>query len=70
MIARRAVLRTIVQCAAGLPLAAVLADPNLARAAAQGLDTVSLTTPGGKAVSAALAVPGRTPAPAVPLVHE
>ena len=33
MIARRAVLGTIVHGAAGLPLAAVLADPNLARAA-------------------------------------
>ena len=55
---------------AGLPLAAVLADPNRARAAALGLETVSLTTPGGKTVSAALAAPGRTPAPAVLLVHE
>ncbi len=54
----------------GFSLAAVLADPKRARAAAQGLDEVSLTTRGGKRVSAALALPATTPAPAVLLVHE
>ena len=70
MFARRAALKTIAQGVAGVSLAAVLADANLARAAARGLETVWLTTPGGKAVSAAFAVPERPPAPAVLLVHE
>ena len=55
---------------AGLPLAAVLADPRLARAAAAGLETVTITTAGGREVSAALGVPAVLPAPAVMLVHE
>ena len=55
---------------AGLPLAAVLADPKLAAAAAASLEPVSLTLPSGKAVNAALALPAQTPAPAVLLVHE
>jgi len=55
---------------AGLSLATVLANPRLARAAAAGLETVSLTTEGGKTVSAALALPAAAPAPAVMLVHE
>ena len=70
MLARRAVLTSIARGVAGLPLAAVLADPELARAAARGLEMVSLTTASGKAVTAALAAPARTPAPAVLLVHE
>ena len=55
---------------AGLPLAAVLADRRLARAAAAGLETVTITTAGGRSVSAALGVPAALPAPAVMLVHE
>ena len=55
---------------AGLPLAAVLADPRLARAAAAGLETVTITTAGGRQVSAALGKPAALPAPAVMLVHE
>ena len=66
MYARRVVLKGI----AGLPLAMVLADPGLARAAAEGLETIWLTTPGGDRVSAALALPAVTPAPAILLVHE
>jgi carboxymethylenebutenolidase len=69
MLARRTLLTSLVQVIAGLPLAAVLAEPRLARAAA-GLDAVSLTTPSGARVAAALAVPAVTPAPAVLLVHE
>jgi len=69
--ARRQMLTGLaVSTIAGLPLAAVLADPRLARAAAAGLQEVSLTTAGGRAVSAALAVPARTPAPAIVLIHE
>lgn len=55
---------------AGLSLATILANPRLARAAAAGLETVTLTTEGGKTVSAALALPAAAPAPAVMLVHE
>lgn len=54
----------------GLPLAAVLAEPTLARAAASALQTVSLETAGGRKAEAALAVPASTPAPAVVLIHE
>ncbi|MFP6728942.1 MAG: dienelactone hydrolase family protein [Alphaproteobacteria bacterium] len=49
----------------GIPLAVVLTDAGLARAAAAGLETVSLS-----GQSAALALPTVTPAPAVLLVHE
>jgi carboxymethylenebutenolidase len=66
VIPRRSVLTGL----AGLPLAAVLADPRLAAAAAAGLEEVSLTTPSGRAVKAALAVPATVPAPAVVLIHE
>ena len=55
---------------AGLPLAAVLADPRLARAAAAGLETVTIASSGGRSVSAALATPAALPAPAVMLIHE
>ena len=56
--------------AVGVPLAAVLADPLLARAAAQTLQTVTITAGAGRRVSGALAVPAKTPAPAVLLIHE
>lgn len=62
--------RTIVTSIAGLPLATVLADPRLAAIAAESLEAVSINTPGGRAVAAALAVPAKTPAPAVLLIHE
>ena len=65
-IARRDILIGL----AGLPLAAVLADPRLARAAAAGLETVTIATAGGREVAAALGVPAALPAPAVLLVHE
>ena len=64
--ARRQVLGGL----AGLPLAAILADTRRARAAAAGLTPVSLQISGGRQVSAALAVPESTPAPAVVLIHE
>ena len=62
--------RHVVTSLASLPLAAVLADPRLARAAAAGLQEVDLTTQGGKAVKASLALPARTPAPTLLLIHE
>ena len=70
MLARRAILEKFTRGIVALPLAAVLADPRLAAAAAQALEEVTLTTPGGHSVVAALATPARTPAPAVLLVHE
>jgi carboxymethylenebutenolidase len=64
---RRALIQGL---AAGLPLGAVLADARLAAAVAVGLETVSITTAGGRKVSAALALPIKTPAPTVLLIHE
>lgn len=55
---------------AGLPLTAILADPRLARAAAAQTETVSITTAGGRDVSAALALPQAQTAPAILLIHE
>lgn len=62
--------RTVLKGAASLPLAAILADPMLAQAAAHGLQDVAITTAGGKSVHAALAMPQKTPAAAVLLIHE
>ena len=66
-ISRRDVVKGV---AAGLPLAAILADPLLARAAANSLQDVTITTDGGRKVNAALALPHHPPAPTVLLVHE
>lgn len=66
MYARRSVIKGV----AGLPLAAVLADPLLAQAAASTLKTVNLTTAGGYKVTGALAEPAAARAPAIMLVHE
>lgn len=65
-LARRQVLTTL----AGLPLAAVLADPKLAAAAAAELEPTEIFTKAGRTVRGALAMPAQTPAPAVLLVHE
>jgi carboxymethylenebutenolidase len=62
--------RTLLRGLAGLPLAAVLADPLIARAVAAGLETVEIGISGGRKVSATLAMPAETPAPAVVLIHE
>jgi len=67
---RRTLLKGAATGVAGLPLATVLADPLIARAVAQELDTVTVTTPGGRDVSATLALPETTPAAAVLLIHE
>ena len=66
-LSRRDIVKGI---AAGMPLAAILAEPLLARAAADSLETAAITTEGGRSVRANLAVPAKTPAPAVLLVHE
>jgi carboxymethylenebutenolidase len=70
-LARRQVLTGLAATPlAGFSLAALLADPKLVRAAAAELQDVSLTTQGGKRVSAALALPAKTPAAAIVLIHE
>ncbi|NQU57694.1 MAG: dienelactone hydrolase family protein [Rhodospirillales bacterium] len=66
-VSRRDVVKGI---ASGVPLAAVLADPELARAAASGLEMVSLTTAGGRSVSGALAMPSGKIKAGVLLIHE
>ncbi|GJL83427.1 MAG: hypothetical protein DHS20C01_30610 [marine bacterium B5-7] len=53
-----------------LPLATVLAYPVLTQAAAGRLEAVSTALPEGTSVSAALARPDATKAPAVILIHE
>lgn len=67
---RRTVLKQTMGGLAGLPLAAILGDPLLARAAAAELERHTLTLKSGREVAAFLALPERTPAPAVMLVHE
>lgn len=67
---RRELIRGLAAAPLAAPLAAVLADPRLARAAASGLDQVTLTTAGGRTVGGALALPDRSPAPALLLIHE
>jgi carboxymethylenebutenolidase len=62
--------RDVLKGAATLPLAAVLADPLIARAVAQQLDTVTIKTPSGRNVSAAIALPQAQKAPTLLLVHE
>lgn len=66
MLARREIVKGV----AGLPLAAVLANPMLARAAAADLKKVTINTTEGRRVDASLAMPATTPAPAVILIHE
>lgn len=63
--------RTVVKgIAAGVPLATILADASLMRAVAASLETVTITTEGGRKVNAALALPEKTPASSVVLIHE
>jgi carboxymethylenebutenolidase len=55
---------------AGLSLAALLADPVRVAKAAAGLETVTVKTPSGRSVSAALALPATVPAGGVMIIHE
>jgi carboxymethylenebutenolidase len=66
----RVARRTIVAGIAGVPLAAILADPRLTAMAAEMTEMVSIKTASGREVKGALAVPAATPAPTVLLVHE
>lgn len=65
-IERRAFLKGL----AALPLASVLAYPDLARAAAGTTQAVTIDLPSGGKTMGALALPAKTPAPALLLVHE
>src|SRR5579862_858762 len=62
--------RHLLKSAAGLSLATILADPELARAVAATTETVHLKTEGGRDVIGALAKPDQASAPAIILVHE
>jgi carboxymethylenebutenolidase len=62
--------RTVLTGLAGLSLAALLADPVRVAQAAASLQTVTLKTPSGRSVSGALALPAKTPAGGIMLVHE
>ena len=53
-----------------LPIAAVLADPVLAQAAAAKVTPVSITTVMGKPAKGVIAKPAQLPAPAIVLIHE
>lgn len=66
------VRRSLLAGLAGLPLAALLADPALAQAAAQATRSQTLTTAGGREVTAAIARPDveGERRPVVLMVHE
>ncbi|MGE5516524.1 MAG: dienelactone hydrolase family protein [Bacteroidota bacterium] len=66
------VRRSLLASLAGLPLAALLADPALAQTAAQATRSQTLTTAGGREVTAAVARPDAEGQrrPVVLLVHE
>lgn len=66
------VRRSLLAGLAGLPLAALLADPVLAQAAAQATRSQTLTTAGGREVTAAVARPDSEGPrrPVVLMVHE
>lgn len=70
MLARREAIKRLGTGVGMLPLATVLADPNLTWAVAGGLRTLKAAVPSGKTVRAALAMPVRIPAPAIMLIHE
>ncbi len=68
---RRDIIRGLAMApVAAAPLATVLANPRLARAAAEGLETVTLSVDGVGDVNASLAMPATAPAASVVLIHE
>jgi carboxymethylenebutenolidase len=62
--------RSILKGMAALPLAAVLSDARLARAAAESTTLVKIRAGNGKEIAGALAKPAGKPAPVILLVHE
>lgn len=55
---------------AGLPLASILAFPELASAATSGMKDITINTPAGKSVTASVAFPTQEKAPTILLIHE
>ncbi|MEQ8346840.1 MAG: dienelactone hydrolase family protein [Sneathiellaceae bacterium] len=70
VLGRRRVMQGAAGLLGGLPLAAVLADPRLARAAAGGLHDITIDVPGHGKAQASVALPIAETAPAVMLIHE
>ncbi len=66
----RDILTGLAASVASMPLAAILADPVLVRAAAQELERVTLRLDSGRDVAAIPAVPDQTTAPAVMFLHK
>jgi len=62
--------RSFIKGAIALPLATVLAYPELAGAAASRTTPISVKIPGGGEVKCIIALPAKLPAPTVLLVHE
>ena len=62
--------RAFLAGAASLPLAAILFHPDLARAQAAKLTPISIDTGSGNQAKGFIAMPEKTPAPAVVLIHE
>ena len=62
--------RAFLTGAISLPLATVLAYPELAAAQAANLEPVSIDTKGGRKALGVIAMPETLPAPAVILIHE
>lgn len=62
--------RNFIKGMAALPLATVLAYPDLARAAGDGLAEVVVPTPSGGTAMGVIAMPDTLPAPTVLLIHE
>jgi carboxymethylenebutenolidase len=62
--------RSLMKGLAGLPLAAILADPALAQVQAEQTKLTRIKTKGGRDAGAAIAIPATLPAPVVLLIHE
>ncbi len=62
--------RAFMKGLAALPLATVLAYPDLAQAAGEGLTDVRVKTPSGATAMGVVAMPAKLPAPTVLLIHE
>ncbi len=71
MLARREAMKRIAAAPVAFgSLAAILANPDAARAAASSLETVTIATASGRKISAAWGAPATTPAPSLVLFHQ
>mgnify|MGYP000011723227 CR=1 FL=1 len=62
--------RNFLKGMAGLPLASILAFPELATAATSGMRDITISTSTGKSVTASVAFPVQKMAPTILLIHE